>query len=539
MKQILSGLLVSAVFLVSCSGAGGAPAPNSEAPDANSGAEVVVSERHVPAYARQNSPYTTLRYNLGNAQMQQAPMEVTYAVQGVLSLPKGAAAPAPLVLILHGSHENIEENARYDEGFAYLCEALAQNGYAAASIDLGVAYLWHLGENDLAQIMEITNQHLERLAAANAGENPEYAMVQDTIDFDSIVLLGHSRGGGAIFEIAEQQPAAGSPVRGLIAVAPTLMAAREEFADIPAHILVPEYDGDISDWQGYYFSYALRDNGGQAATSLTLLERANHNFFNAKLEQNDAQRLGLDGADQLPREEQQQFLIDYTLSALDNIFTNNQTVFTPAEQSATTLFGQDASTIFYQPDRDVLFHSGQPSAAVAGANTTAEPVVDSWFFPLDTAHFFESLTFGDGPYQTKDLLRVGWQAQGGALTIAPAVGDFSARQALVLEIALDSAQFTQAPELLVTLTLTDAKGNSRRVTVPQEERALRYIPGEKETMDTTTPPFHLYSRNTPIMGVSVPLENWEGVDLAEIKTITMEFQQAESGAVFLEGCYLV
>ena len=68
-------------------------------------------------------------------------------------------------------------------------------------------------------------------------------------DLDQVVLIGHSRAGRDIFEVAERLPDLG--VDGLLAVAPALISPFSgELPDVPTSILIPQYDGDVSTLDG-------------------------------------------------------------------------------------------------------------------------------------------------------------------------------------------------------------------------------------------------------------------------------------------------
>lgn len=529
MKRLLAACLSCLVLLVACTAA---PAKARQ-----------LDAWALPASPKEERPITTIQYNFGQKHLASAPVEVSYAVQGVISLPRGGKGPYPLVLILHGSHENIAEDARYDLGFTYLCEALAKHGYAAASLDLNVAYLWHLGENDLEKTIEITHHHLMALRAMVQAPTQDYAVLKNKIDFSKIVLMGHSRGGGSIFEIAGYEAYNGNPISGLIAIAPALMAQRREFVDIPSHILVPELDGDLTDLQGYYLSYAVRDSHQKSITSVTLLEQANHNFFNQTLveqDRNDARWFGPVTEYQLTAEQQQAFLVEYTLSLLDSIFSGEERIFYSGRQSPTSLFGQKAPVIFYQPDREPLLDILDGNAVKALENTSVKNVVDSWFFKLDTARFFDSITAGMEEYQTKHLLQIDWEAAGGGVQIIPSGSDFSQKEALFLEVALNSAQFEADPQMILSITLTDARGKTATLMLPKGEPALRFVTGEKEIIDIADTFYYAYSKKTPIMGIWVPLGYWSGVNQKDIASVTLRFESGtkEPGGVMLEGCYL-
>lgn len=70
------------------------------------------------------------------------------------------------------------------------------------------------------------------------------------IDSDRIALIGHSRGGETIFDIAEDILGKGLTVDALLCVAPTFHFTDRSWSEADVAILVPEYDGDVISLDG-------------------------------------------------------------------------------------------------------------------------------------------------------------------------------------------------------------------------------------------------------------------------------------------------
>ena len=109
----------------------------------------------------------------------------------------GGKGPFPLVLIVHGNHDDREFS---DPGYEYLGRLMASRGFIFASVDenfLNAAWydvFDHLKtENDCRAWLLL--KHLELWRAWNGDpKNPFYGKV----DMDNIGLIGHSRGGEAV-----------------------------------------------------------------------------------------------------------------------------------------------------------------------------------------------------------------------------------------------------------------------------------------------------------------------------------------------------
>ncbi len=70
------------------------------------------------------------------------------------------------------------------------------------------------------------------------------------INFDDLCLAGHSRGGLAVIEIANNEIRKGNNVKGVLLIAPTL---NEDIkvGEYDISIIVPQYDGDVASLEGY------------------------------------------------------------------------------------------------------------------------------------------------------------------------------------------------------------------------------------------------------------------------------------------------
>ena len=85
-------------------------------------------------------------YDLGEGALKNPTRPDTpYRMQGIVGVPEGENCP--VVVILHGSHpiEKSSEN-RYDLGLAHLVDALADAGYLAVSMNIGINYSFEDGE---------------------------------------------------------------------------------------------------------------------------------------------------------------------------------------------------------------------------------------------------------------------------------------------------------------------------------------------------------------------------------------------------------
>ena len=112
-------------------------------------------------------------YDLGEGALKNPSRPDTpYRMQGIVGVPEGENRP--VVVILHGSHpiETSSEN-RYDLGFAHLVDALADAGYLAVSMNIGINYSFEDGEPiGNTRTVQIVQQQLDLLQDAIGRSEP-------------------------------------------------------------------------------------------------------------------------------------------------------------------------------------------------------------------------------------------------------------------------------------------------------------------------------------------------------------------------------
>ncbi len=243
------------------------------------------------------------------------------------------AGPFPLVVFLHGNHATcgIGENPRFDDrtdytttgactpeyrvvpnhlGYAYLAERLASHGYIVVSVNANRGITAGAGVPGDAGLNlargRLLLRHLERLSIwnARAGTTPESLGfdMQGTIDFNYVGMMGHSRGGEGIRAAYNlyRDPGTLWPARiqsrvrfqGLFEIGPVDgQTGRILNPDSTAWAtLLPMCDGDVSNLQGARpFDRALRiDSERPTMKSTYTVWGANHNYYNTEWQVSDS-----------------------------------------------------------------------------------------------------------------------------------------------------------------------------------------------------------------------------------------------------------
>lgn len=279
--------------------------------------------------------YTKSLYSFGNQAIALAGIGgIRGEVEGKVYLPTTGGA-RPVVLFLHGRHTscngpganplrwpcgatqtNIPSYAGYDGA----AEALASNGYAVISIaanavnsndnelaldqgaqargrlildtlaifrdaNAGVSTTLHDAQTDTDVTLADAMSGNGGLPAA--GLDPEIVEIAPAdlvgrLDFSSIGLMGHSRGGEGVTAAATLNAQLADPfeITSILPLAPVDFG-RMTVPSIPSMVLLPYCDGDVSNQQGQHMNddarYAFDDD---VLRSDVWVMGANHNFFN-------------------------------------------------------------------------------------------------------------------------------------------------------------------------------------------------------------------------------------------------------------------
>src|SRR5512136_2497627 len=233
-----------------------------------------------------------VEYNLGEATIIQErfPADSRFRnmpvrLNGVIAVPTTGKGPFPVVVILHGTHPGCPEIDHVDrwpcdpadeqpnyQGFGYLAEHLATNGYVALSININAENTFGFGEPTPGErLTQIVDKHLKALTAASAGGENKFGVdLNGKADLRRLALIGHSRGGENALMVAQdaQLGASGTdgygPVAGVLQIAPS-----PGFVDplkgspVPVGIILPMCDGDVISQEGQKLYEGARLAPGQ------------------------------------------------------------------------------------------------------------------------------------------------------------------------------------------------------------------------------------------------------------------------------------
>ena len=338
--------------------------------------------------------------------------------------------------------------------------------------------------------------------------------------------MGHSRGGGDLFTVADEVE--GIEVRGLLAMAPAKTVPVEEgVSDLPVGIIIPQYDGDVTMLDGATIYEEIRSNDVTNA-ELIYLEGGNHGGFSTALVAPDPFGNREDLSKIMPAEEQQAFLRSYALDFVESVLETGKTPLADEATLPDTLYGRSVVTRVYDGGK-TLYSSQTNAAEKVTASGAAVEAVSSSYTPNGTAGTFKL----PGSFLDYGLLRISWEQAEASVTI-PVSGISRDTAALRLDLAQDSSDPRNGgKDLSVTVTVQDSHGKNASVTYPAGTAPLRYQDGtiqQYDNWDGTKTSF--YSTFTPLGSIRLDLNGLEGVNPQEITQVTLTFH-SDSGSIML------
>ena len=468
-------------------------------------------------------------YDLGEGVLTQGTREIPYQMQGVIGVPEGENCP--VVIFLHGSHpvQRAAEN-RYDLGFSYLVDQLADAGYLAISMNIGINYSFENGEPlGCERTVQVVEQQSALLKQAIQGEEGIFPCdLKGKGNLDQVILVGHSRAGYDILEVAARTEILG--VRGLISAAPSMVSPLStEPVDVPVGIIIPQYDGDVTSLDGgTLFDQLEQTQQRSSGTDLIYLKGGNHGGFSTALVRPDP----FSDPETLPLvmepKEQQAFFSAYVQEFIKTVLEQGETPL----QSATAMQEEYAGyPVVMRTDAAgaVLYRAAEDSAGdLRGSGVTVEAVYAC--STLD--HTADSFRI-PGSFLHYDLTRLRWEKSGASVTI-PVSADLRQADYLQMDLAQDSGDDrNRQQDQSLTVTLRDAQGREASVRIEAGTPALAWQEGTVERIPVSGQEDLLqYSTFTPLGTVRMDPADFSGVDLGQIVQVKLTFDQP-SGSIML------
>ena len=476
-------------------------------------------------------------YDLGMSELSEWGQKIVpYTMNGAMIIPD--RENCPVVIITNGAHFiKTAAESRYDIGFGYLMKALAEQGYAVFSINMSMQFSFENGEpNERSRSRQIAADHVSRILKANEGGDEGFPLsLKGRLDMQNVTLIGHSRNGQGIIWLKPVVEELGTRVNGLLAFAPAVTIVIEEpYPDVPTAILVPSQDNDVRLMDGYRIYNELHDIERETDVHLAYVFGGNHAAFNeALLRQDNRLRNDQDPDKNVPimaPAEQRSLYSKYTLAFMEAIKSGGSLSSLPLANSGD-FYGKNAMFSFLGGNRKAL-----PVDIGTSNGAVVENVIGSYMQVSNTAGY---MNFPGSPLDMP-LYQISWESDGAKAELRFDGVDASGYKALTMDLAQDSTSpLNRKQDQAMAVILTDKAGKSAKVNLQKGTSALSWQPGEVDTLLDWQGNIrgYLYSDYTPLSTLSLPLNGFAGVDLSDIRSITLEFS-GPSGCIVLRSASL-
>lgn len=534
---------------------------------------------------------TREEYNFGDTAFSPTdfpgPVELRASIHYPTNL---SGAPLPVIVLLHGRHATCFRGGGLGgallewpctsmgaqpipsyRGYDYFSEILASNGYVVVSLSAnGVNAVdnsvFDLGAGARAELIQ---KHLDILQTFNTtGGAPFGTRFVGKFDLNRIGTMGHSRGGEGVVRHYVLNESLGTPY-GIKAVFPLAPVDFSRFVvnNAPVNVMLPYCDGDVVDLQGVHFYDDARYNvpGDLAPKHYVLVMGANHNFYNTVWSpssslpgsaddwlsfvaggRSDSQCGSVRGNKRLTEAQQRGTGVAY-MSAFFRAYVGGENQFipiltgdAPPPPSAKT---NELFVSYHAPDGLRLDVNRLLNETNLTLNNLGGAVTQTGLTPYDLcggeepqpATCLPGQPNARQPHTTPSArstarglsqLRTGWNNFTGNYTndLPAPLANVSGFQAIQFRVSVNFADARNLEDLAqdFRVRLTDSAGASASVRVSDVSRALFYPPGN-------VGPVPKVVLNT----VRVPLSAFGGVNLNNIRSVQLTFDERLAGAVLI------
>lgn len=488
----------------------------------------------------------------------------------------------PLVIFLHGNHgtcgrEDTVHHIRVDDrsdytftgtcpsgyvvtpnhtGYNYLAKDLASQGYVVVSINAnrGVTAADGVDGDEGLNLRRgrLVLRHMMYLAQWNtSGGAPDTLGFQltNTLDFDHVGLMGHSRGGEGMRAAVAQYKDSGSQWPGLIGT-PVTFEAMFEIGPVDGqtsrilnntgmqwNVLLPGCDGDVYDLEGLKpYDRGLKITNEAAAYNKSTFQvfGANHNFFNTQWQESDSG--GCNGETPLfpqykgsaaQRKTSHDSLLPFFLAHLGpNAKPNKAEMFDPSyplppKLTSVTVFARGYTPAPLASQNFIVDNFDKATG------TSSEGVPDQ-------SSGLSQYTHGAGSSNddsTQRAAAVNWSTAGGYLQVNAAASgssdDVTSYPALEFRVALRcfgtlcSSNPDPTGDVDFSISLADKNDNH---SSPVTLKSVAVVPRPAGTSGVD---------NVILQTVRVPISDFAGADPANIRGVRFTFDKTKTSSIYL------
>lgn len=500
--------------------------------------------------------------------------------------------PFPVLFFLHGRHSTCYNGSSTSiawpcvggwspipsyQGYDYLAEQMASHGYIVVSIsansisstDNSTPDYGMRGRGELLQHhMDLWNDW------TTVGGDPFGDLFVGKLDMDNIGTMGHSRGGEGVIENALYNRELGSPygINAVLTLAPVDFN-RPVLNGIPIMNIAPYCDGDVSDLQGVHFyddSRYLVSDDTMPKHNLMMLG-ANHNFYNTvwtpgEFPAGTADDWGyVDGGQsdnhcgtsspdngRFDPATQRNSLLAYA-SAFYRVYIGGETEFDPilkvtdiTPPASSTLDGSEIFMSYHPPSHKRVDLNSQLGEDAELFNNLGEAVSENGLVIYDICgdDFGEQYCIAGGAGASQEphnknggvavlglsQLEIQWNSADDWYRndVPDYLQDFTMFDRIQFRAAVNFDTSPAETALNFSIELTDGLGANSILAVEDYTAALYFPPGDYgSTLPRTM-------HNT----ISVPIEDFTGIDLENIQFIRFLFDESASGTILVSDLTL-
>lgn len=544
----------------------------------------------------------TIRYDFEDLLVADGDTNATYPaeVDGWIRYPietDTAKKPAngwPVVLYLHGRHSTCEYAGGFEslsaecpdqgpggtslvgtsrvnsyQGYDYMAESLTSHGYAVISSDANDINdkdaAGDAGADARAALILHTLDEFRNIDAGNATSddgdaadgNPstDFTALVDSLDFERVGIMGHSRGGQGVGHVIRYNKNPGNrgaigdfdAPQNLVAVFSLAPTDFDELTvtDTTFVTLLPYCDGDVSNLQGartYDNSRYVADQTGTLLQVLT--DGSNHNDYNTIWTSDDYSNddahcnRDTEGNGRLTREEVRRHG-EFLMNSFFRLFVGGETQFQPYWEGKHHL---PASACPLDENGNAI----TPCDTVARLSILAKPenrlVIDDLLddTSLTTNNLMGSTTFegfssmsqcqpttgGAGcpsapTYSRAGQLAVSWDAPATYTTGFDEL-DVTEMDHFTMRAGVNEDAIRNANGQEIDIVLTDCGGRSATVHATDYSDALFLPPGNSDNTEGAK-----LTQN----GIHIPLTAFQDIDLERLTKLELKFNKEATGDI--------
>lgn len=292
-----------------------------------------------------------------------------------------------IVFMAHGNHSPADPSYL---GYDYFQAALAKMGIVAVSVDCNALNGVGSGVGNIEDRADLIIDSIKHFQSLDADIT---SLFFQRIDFKSLALMGHSRGGDAVVTLPSVIGLPGVKIRGVLALAPTNFRFWFGLSTIAPKghafmTILPAGDGDVVDNNGAQFY----DQATPAPYKSQLyVHFTNHNFFNRQWLLDDGV-----GPPRVSRADHERILTAYGCAFFRNVLLGHATDghLLGSEKPGGVLSGHVHLSFSKKAQATVDDHEDGNGI---GKNSLSEPTAQSGGLSADEFAFAQAPTGGPAP----------------------------------------------------------------------------------------------------------------------------------------------